>query len=298
MRSIGNHDLMLGLVGCAVQMMTAIDDHDRKGSRFHHHPADNSYGAVKMPKICEGCGEVVSQSDTVTGYEDNGKTVMLTNDELATIAANTGTALNISRFIRAKQVNPMYFSGEKAYYLVPDKKRGSQAEGTYMTIVKVLSEQDLVGVVQYTKWGRNRIALLRVEHTEINGEPISLLVIQNMMWPDELREPAFPQLTKLSEASIDPRLLPVGRQVIESMTEDWNPADYRDTYMDALNAAIEAKAAGAEIEVVEAADAATPDDIEDLLAKLQQSVAAKKAPAKKAAAKKAPAKRAPARKSA
>ena len=47
----------MGFVSCAVQFYTAIDNHDRKGRMFHHHPADNCYAPVKMPKTCTECSE-------------------------------------------------------------------------------------------------------------------------------------------------------------------------------------------------------------------------------------------------
>jgi DNA end-binding protein Ku len=275
MRSIGNVRLTMGLVSCSVQMMATTACHDRKASMFHRHE-DGTYASVKMPKTCEGCGEKIAQGDIVNGYEENGEMVMLTADDLETLKGNTEGALAIPQFIRADEVNPMMFIGEKAYYLCPDvdpKRGGKQALAIYLTIRHHLIEKGLVGVVQYTKWGRNRTALLRVEPTSYGG----VLVIQNMMWPDELREPDFPVLAKAGEADIDPRLLPVGGSVIDSMVEDWNPDNYRDTYMEQLNAAI---AAGKVVETSTDESAPAPDDISDLLAKLEAST--KKAPAKKA----------------
>ena len=287
MRSIGNHPLQIGLVSCAVQMMTAIDNHDRRSSMFHKHD-DDSYASVKMPKICEGCGEKLSAVDIAKGYDHDGQLVIMTDADLSTVEKNSGAAIEIVRFIRAKEVQPLLFSGEKAYYLVPDvdKKRGSkQGTQTYKAVVQILDEQDVAGVVTYTKWGKTRIGLLRVEDgMDAEGNPARLLVIQNMIWPDELRAPQLP--TGVRDIEPDPRLLPVMRSVVESMTEDFNPEDYVDTYNEALSAAIEAKAAGKPVELAQAGEPAAPDDVADLLAKLQASVkakqAAKKAPAKKA----------------
>jgi DNA end-binding protein Ku len=300
-RSLGNHPLQLGLVNCPVQMMTAIDNHDRRAAMFHHHLTDDTYSPVKMPKVCEGCGQTVASGDTVKGYAHEGQTVILTDDECKAIEADAGAAIEILRFVRAKQVNPMLFSGERCFYLTPDvdpKRGGKQAVATYLTIRHMLAEEDLVGVVSYTKWGRSRIALLRVEPTTYGG----ILVLQNLIWSDELREPEFAVLAKAKESDVDGRLLPVARSVIASMTEDWNPADYVDVYEARLTAAIEAKAAGRPVVVADVAHTPAPDDIEDLLAKLTQSAKAKaptKAPAaKRAPAKKAPAKKAPAKKAA
>src|SRR5690242_4694206 len=93
-------------VGCSLTLPRA----DRAG--------DFAVGAADG--IAEGCGEVVTQADTVKGYDHDGETVIMTDSDLATIESNSGKEFEILRFIRAKQINPMLFSGEKAYYLVPD----------------------------------------------------------------------------------------------------------------------------------------------------------------------------------
>jgi DNA end-binding protein Ku len=292
MRSIGNHRLQMGLADCAVQMMTAIDNHDRRASMFHHHPADDSYAPVKMPKICDGCRETVDQGNTVKGYDYEGETVILTQDDLAAVAKNSGNDIEVLRFVRAKQINPLLFSGEKVYWIVPDtdkKRSGKLTVPTYKAFLQVLVEEDKCAVVTYTKWGKTRIALLRVEPTENGG----VLVLQNLLWADELREPAFPVLNQVKDTEVDPRLLPMMRMVVESMTEEWNPAEYVDVYEEQLSAAIAAKAAGNPVEVMQTAPTAVAtDDIADLLAKLEASVKPKTdeaaAPAKKAPAKRAP----------
>jgi DNA end-binding protein Ku len=302
--SIGNHNLNMGMVSAAVQFMTAIDDHDRKGSNYHFHPADGTYSPVKQPKVCEGCGAAfaageqptgLSQSDCSTGYAHEGAIVIITEDEKKVIAQNAGVDIEIQKFVKEKQIDPLYFSGEKCYYLVPDmdpKRGGKLAAQKYMSIMQVLNEEELVGVVEYTKWGKTRTALLRVVHRE-DGD---VFMIQNMLWPDELRAPEFPTLAKARDVEVDPRLLPVARTVIQSMVEDWDPGTVHDTYQEKLTAAIEAKAGGKPIELTKVLDAPRVDDMDALLAQLTASVkpkddaeapAAKKAPAKKAAPRKA-----------
>lgn len=279
-RSVGNLDLTMGLVNCPVQMFGVSDSHDRKASMYHAHP-DGSYGKIKMPKTCEDCGYAVTPADITKGYVEGDDVVMLSADELETVAVNSGTGVEISRFVKTSQINTMMFAGENAYRLVPDPKRGKQAMATYLTIRRELIDQELVAVVQYTRWGRNRLGLLAVEPTEYGG----VLVIRNMIWPDELRAPAFPALESADESSIDPRLQPVAASVIASMTEDWTPTDYVDTYTESLNAAISAKVAGDEIASVGSESDDAIDDVADLLAKLEASAkvkeAAPKAPAKK-----------------
>jgi DNA end-binding protein Ku len=282
-RSIANLDLTVGLVSCPVKMLGVIENHDRKGSMYHQHD-DGSYGKVKMPKTCEGCGEILASHDICKGFDENGETVVLTASELETVAANTGSSLDVPEFVKADQIDPMLFADQNVYRLIPDPKR-KQAAVTYQMIRSVLVEQGIVGIVTYVRWGRNHLALLDVEQTT------GSLIIRNMMWPDELREASgVPD----SDTDVDPRLMPVMRNLAESMTKDWRPSDHTDTYTDNLNEAIGVKAAGGEIASIAGSTDSGITDVSDLLAKLEASIEAKAAteePAK-APAKKAPAKRA------
>lgn len=288
-RSVGNVDLSIGLVTCPVKMIGVSDSHDLKGSMYHHHE-DGQYGKIKMPKLCEDCGETVPAADISKGFEHNGDVVMLSPAELETVSANTGASVEVPHFVPADQVDPMLFADQNIYRLIPDTKRGRQAWTTYRIIRANLIDKKLLGVVQYTRWGRNRLGLLDVEPTEDGG----ILVIRNIMWPDELR--TTEGLLPAGGGELDPRLAPVMESVVDSMTSDWDPTVYVDTYSVLLADAIEAKAAGEEIEAVTTAVDGAIDDVAELLAKLEASVAAKasakKAPAK-TAAKKAPAKRSP-----
>jgi DNA end-binding protein Ku len=134
------------------------------------------------------------------------------------------------------------------------------------------------------------------------------MVIHTLLWPDEIRDPDFPILDQKVE--IKPSELKMAGQVVESMTDDFHPDQFRDDYQEQLHELVQAKLEGGEAfatEEQEPADLDETDDVSDLLAKLEASVKArkgesgekapaKKAPAKKTAAKKAPAKKAAAKK--
>ncbi len=268
-RSVGNVDLAVGLVNCPVKMVGVADNHDHKGSMYHHHPVEDGagdYAKVKMPKVCDGCAEVVPNAEISKGFEYNGEIIMLSHDEMEAVAASTGAALEVGHFVKAAEVDPMLFADQNVYRLVPDTKRGRQATTIYLTVKEVLTEKGLAGVVQYTRWGRSRQALLDVEPSDDGG----VLVLRNMMWPDELR--GTDGLLPSGGAEVDPRLVPVMESVVDSMTTEWVPANYTDAYRERLSAAIEAKAAGDEIAKVESAGSSAIDDVSDLLAKLEMSI--------------------------
>ena len=292
-RSIANLDLSIGLVNVPIKMIGVSDSHDRKSSMYHHH-ADGEYGKVRMPKMCEGCGEIVPTGEISKGYEHNGGIVMLSDDELQTIAANTSTSMEISGFIKRGSVDPMIYAGENVYRLIPDPKRGRQAVSIYRLLIRKLVEDELIGVASYIRWGRNRLAHIDVEPTKDGG----VLIVRNMLWADELRPAEFPVLEGVDDSVIDQRLWPVASQMIDSMITEWKPESYTDAYVDALCEAIEAKASGAEIVAVSDSTAGGGvDDVADILARLEQSIkvqeSAEPAAAKPAAKKAAPKKAAP-----
>lgn len=282
-RSIANLDLSIGLVNLPIKMIGVSDSHDRKASMYHHHQ-DGDYGKVRMPKMCEGCGEIVPTGEISKGFDHNGGVVMLTDDEMQTIAANTSTSMEVSGFIKADSVDPMIYAGENVYRLIPDPKRGRQAVSIYRLLIRKLTEDGLIGVASYIRWGRNRLAHIDVEPTKDGG----VLIVRNMLWADELRPAEFPVLEGVDDSVIDQRLWPVASQMIDSMITDWNPESYTDAYIDALNEAIEAKASGAEIvAIADGSGGGGADDVADILARLEQSIKLreeqqpKKAPARR-----------------
>jgi DNA end-binding protein Ku len=128
------------------------------------------------------------------------------------------------------------------------------------------------------------------------------MVIHTLLWPDEIRDPDFPVLDK--EVEIKPAELKMAGQVVESMTDDFKPDQFRDDYQEQLHELVQAKLEGGEAFSVEEqpTELDETEDVSDLLAKLEASVQARggaaKEPAKKAPAKKAPAKKAAAKKAA
>jgi DNA end-binding protein Ku len=160
--------------------------------------------------------------------------------------------------------------------------------------------------VHFALRNKTRLAALRVQ----DFSKRDVMVIQTLLWPDEIRDPDFPSLD--AKVDIKPAELKMASQVVESMTDDFNPDRYHDDYQEQLHELVQAKLEGGEAFTTEEQpkELDETEDVSDLLAKLEASVKArrsggggsdgdkpaKKAPAKKTAAKKAPAKKAAAKK--
>jgi DNA end-binding protein Ku len=171
-------------------------------------------------------------------------------------------------------------------------------------LAKALSETDRVAIVHFALRSKTRLAALRVK----DFSKRNVMVVHTLLWPDEIRDPDFPSL----DADVEVRApeLKMAGQVVESMTDDFHPEQYTDTYQEQLQEMVEAKLSGGQAFATTEAPAKLDDteDVSDLLAKLEASVRRRREesaartkaepedePAATAPAKKAPAKKAPAK---
>jgi DNA end-binding protein Ku len=293
MRSIWKGSIAFGLVNVPVKVYSATEDHDIK---FHQvHAKDN--GRIRYKRVCEADGEIVEYGDIARAYESgDGRMVVITNDDIATLPEERSREIEVLEFVPAAEVDPLLF--DRSYFLEPDSK----SPKSYVLLAKTLAETDRVAIVHFTLRSKTRLAALRVK----DFGKRDVMIVHTLLWPDEIRDPDFPVLDQKVE--VKPAELKMAGQVVESMTDDFNPDRYRDSYQEQLQELIDAKLDGGEAFTTEAQpqELDETEDVSDLLAKLEASVKArsgdaktptKKTPAKKAPAKKAPAKRAPAKKS-
>ncbi|WP_319430394.1 Ku protein [Mycobacterium sp. RTGN5] len=301
MRSIWKGSIAFGLVNVPVKVYSATEDHDLK---FHQvHAKDN--GRIRYKRVCEVCGEVVEYRDIAKAYEsDDGQTVIITDDDIATLPEERSHEIEVVQFVPASEIDPLMY--DRSYFLEPDGKSSK----SYVLLAKTLAETDRVAIVHFALRSKTRLAALRVK----DFSKRDVMIVHTLLWPDEIRDPDFPILDK--EVEIKPAELKMASQVVESMADDFHPDQFRDTYQEQLLELVQAKLEGGEAFTTEEqpAELDETEDVSDLLAKLEASVkrrrgesgggddeapkkapakkAAKKAPAKKAAAKKAPAKKA------
>ncbi|MCI4674673.1 non-homologous end joining protein Ku [Candidatus Mycolicibacterium alkanivorans] len=302
MRSIWKGSIAFGLVNVPVKVYSATEDHDLK---FHQvHAKDN--GRIRYKRVCEVCGEVVEYRDIAKAYEsDNGQTVIITDEDIATLPEERSHEIEVVEFVPASEIDPLMY--DRCYFLEPDGKSSK----SYVLLAKTLADTERVAIVHFALRNKTRLAALRVKDFSKRG----VMVVHTLLWPDEIRDPDFPVLDQ--EVEIKPAELKMAGQVVDSMADDFHPERYHDTYQEQLKDLVEAKLDGGEAFTTEeqSAQLDETDDVSDLLAKLEASVRrrreqsggtdgqepameapAKKAPAKKAAAKKAPAKKAAANK--
>lgn len=291
MRSIWRGSVAFGLVNVPVKVYSATEDHDLK---FHQVHATDT-GRIRYQRVCDECGEVVDYSDIAKAYEaDNGQTVVITEDDIATLPEERRDEIEVLEFVPAGEIDPLMY--DQSYFLEPDGKSAK----SYVLLAKALATTDRVAIVHFALRNKTRLAALRIK----NFAGHDVMVVHTLLWPDEIRDPDFPALDQ--EVEIRAPELKMAGQVVESMAGDFNPEQYTDTYQEQLTELVESRLAGGQAFATTKAPTHLDDtdDVSDLLAKLEASVRrrreqsavpkaapSKKVPAKKAAAKKPPAKK-------
>ncbi|KAB7761394.1 MULTISPECIES: Ku protein, partial [Mycobacteriaceae] len=270
MRSIWKGSVAFGLVNVPVKVYSATEDHDIK---FHQvHAKDN--GRIRYKRVCEVCGEVVEFRDIAKSFEsEDGQTVIITDEDIATLPEERSREIEVVEFVPAEQIDPLMY--DRSYFLEPDSKSSK----SYVLLAQTLAQTERVAIVHFSLRNKTRLAALRVK----DFGKRNVMIVHTLLWPDEIRDPDFPVLDK--EVEIKKAELTMAGQVVDSMTEDFQPEQFHDTYREQMEELIEAKIAGGEAFTTEeaATELDATEDVSDLLAKLEASVKSRKSSAKSGA---------------
>ena len=170
MRSIWKGSISFGLVNVPVKVYSATESHDVSLHQVH----EKDGGRIRYQRKCEVCGKVVAYEDITKAYDDGTNTVVLTEEELKSLPAESNHEIDVVEFVPADQIDPIRL--DKAYYLEPD----ARALKPYTLLRRALEETDRSAVVQFALRQKTRLAVLRVKD--------KALVLQTMLWDDEVRE--------------------------------------------------------------------------------------------------------------
>lgn len=299
MRAIWKGAVSFGLVSVPVKLYAATESHDISFRQVHAKDG----GRIKYQRVCSIDGEEVAYADIAKGYEtEDGQMVVLDDDDFAELPASSSREISVEKFVPSQQIDPMWL--EKSYYLEPDKA----AAKPYALLREALKEADRVAVVTVSIRTRMTTAVLRVRD--------DVIVMQTMLWPDEVRKPDFAGLDATEHAA-KPQELKMAKLLVDTLAGDYDPTEFEDDYANAVEALVQAKLEGGEVKAPAEPKKST-GEVVDLLAALQRSVDAAKSsrgekvaeepsdeaaepaeekPAEKASAKKSTTKKAAAKKS-
>jgi DNA end-binding protein Ku len=272
--AIWTGSISFGLVTVPVKMISATRSQD---VRFHQ--LEEGTGArIRYRRVSEQSGEEVSNERIVKGYEvEPGRYVVVENEEIAGLKPKASRQIEIEDFVDLADIDPVYF--EQPYYLVPDKDNAK----AYRLLSDVMEDLGKVAVGRFVLRSKEALVAIR----PVDG----VLVLETMRFADEVLAPDREQ--PLAEPASEPsdREKEMARQLVLSLTADFDPEKYHDEYREELLALIDRKAAGEEI--VAAPETEEPAKVLDLMAALEASL--ERAGAKQAKSDRAPAAKAPAR---
>lgn len=256
MRTIWRGAVSFGLVTIPVRLYSATEERD-----VSFHQVRRSDGSrVKYRRVAAADGEEVPFAEIAKGYElPTGEVVVLTDEDFAQLPLSTQKTVEVLQFVPLDQVDPIYFN--KSYYLEPEQL----GVKPYVLLREALERAGRVAIVKVALRQRETLACLSSRR--------GVLVLETMLWPDEIREPDFGFLAE--DVSVRPQEIAMAESLIEALSGDFDPAEYGDGYRAALQQLIEAKVEGREVVVAPAAEGGD-GAVVDLMAALRASVEAAK----------------------
>jgi DNA end-binding protein Ku len=260
-RAIWSGSISFGLLNVPVKLYSAVS---KQTVRFRElREGDGS--RVKHKRVAESDGKEVPYEKIVKGYEyAPDQYVVLTRDELSELEPQRSRAIEIQDFVDLDDIDPIYF--EQPYYLGPDKG----AERAYALLVQALKDSRKVAIARFVLRNKEHLAAIRPME--------DVLTLTTMRFHDEVSSPKDLDGEVFEEAKPkkpEKRELEMAKQLIESLTSDFEPDKYRDEYREELLDLLEQKAEGKEV-VSAATEEPKPTKAPDLMAALEESLAAVK----------------------
>ena len=283
-RAIWSGSISFGLLNVPVKLYSAVarrsiglrEIRESDGTRIRHR------------RVAEGTDEEVPYEKIIKAYEiAKDRYVPLTKEELEALAPEKSRAIEVLDFVDLEEIDPIYF--DSPYYLGP----AEGAEKAYSLLSQAMKESGKVAIARFVLRNKEHLAALRPSD--------NVLTLTTMRFADEVVPPSeLDDALPSGKPKVAKREVEMAEQLIDSLTREFDPGEYRDEYREQLLALIERKAEGKDVLAAPEAEAPAPTKAPDLMAALEESIAAvkgksdgkpaakkRRAPAKKAAAKRA-----------
>jgi DNA end-binding protein Ku len=252
--------IQFGLVTIPVKLYLATESNYQVRFNMLH---EKDLSRIQMKTYCPVDDEVISRSETVKGYEyAPDQYVVITDEDLEKVPLKTVRTIEIEQFTKAEREDTNTRFVKQAYFIEPDKI-GRKA---FYLLKSVLADEGLTAICKVVIKDREALAAM---------DPFSdTMILTTLHWPDEIRSTNELDLPD-EEPDFKPAELAMAKQLVSSMTGEFEPENYKDEYRDALMQVIEAKVEGHEAVAPEPAEEA--GNLIDLMAALEASVKSAKA---------------------
>jgi DNA end-binding protein Ku len=259
--------LTFGLLAVPIRLYTAA-----RSERLNLHQLHKEcHTRLKQPLFCPHCNRQVERNEVVKGYEyEPGKYVVVSDEEIRKITPKSSKTMEILAFVKQEQIDPIYF--DSSYFVMPEK----DSEKAYALLLKTLEDSGRVAIATVTMHQREYTVFIRPRR---HG-----LTLHTMYFANEIRKVAGYGETE-KNVKLKPQEIKLAEQLVETLSEDFKPEKYHDTFQVRLKALIDAKIKGNATIAVEEEPARAPviDMMEALKRSLARTAAGKKKPARVAA---------------
>ncbi|HEY1761084.1 MAG TPA: Ku protein [Acidimicrobiales bacterium] len=259
--------LSFGLVSVPVGLYSATADQTIHFNQLHKGTSNR----IRYKKVDEETGEEISSDDIVNGFPlGGGEYVVVTREEMAEAAPGKSELIEIQDFVDLDEIDPIFF--RQSYYLAP---KGKGADRAYALLLEAMRETKKVGIATLVL--RDKEHLVAVRPAE------KVLMLETMYFEDEIRDPEQELDTLPPVGHANPRELSIAKKLVDSLTDEWDPSRYKNTYRERVEELIEEKRAGHA--VVHGAEERPKSNVIDLMSALQASIdrSSSKRPARSAA---------------
>jgi DNA end-binding protein Ku len=257
-RAIWSGSINFGLVNIPIKLVTAVREKTIHFNQLH----EKDGARIKYKKVCSKDGEEVPAEDIVRGYEiRSGQYVTFTDEELEAADPKASRTIEIQDFVDLPEIDPAFF--DKPYYLVPDKAAGK----AYALLLAALKDTNKVGIARVVMHGKENLVALRA----LEG----VLMMETMHFAEEVTPPEkIAEEVKAEDITVDKRQLELAKQIIDSLSNPFEPEKYENTHRKKVLELIEQKAEGKQVVV----EPEVPVSLRtaDLLGALEKSLAAAK----------------------
>jgi DNA end-binding protein Ku len=257
-RPIWSGAINFGLVTIPVELYSATEDHTISFRQFERGTSDR----IRYKRINERTGKEVAFSDIVKGADvGGGEYVIIEPEELDQIAPGRSRTIDINTFVDLDDIDPIHF--QKTYWLAPAKEEYGRSYGL---LLQAMEKTNRAGIASFVMRGKEYLTAVRA------GD--GLLILNTLLFVDDIRDPAkelksLPELTTARGKELD-----MAVSLIDSMTDDWRPEEFKDTYTEQVEKLIDTKRDGKEI--VAEAEPSEPTKVVDLFEALSRSVEGRK----------------------
>jgi DNA end-binding protein Ku len=267
-RAVWTGALSFGLVSVPIGLYPATQEHE---VRFHQFERGTN-SRIRYRRVNQDTGDEVDYNDIVKGAElPDGEYVVLTDEELEEVEPQRTKAIEILDFVDLSQIDPVYF--QKSYFLSP---RDENARKPYALLSAAIEKSGRAAVASFVLRNKEYLAVIRPYQ--------GAMILETMYFADEVRDLDQVINDRPDHRSLRKQDLDMATNLIESMSSDWDPKRYHDSYTERVNALVEAKSHDEKFEVDEEEPESTVVDLTAALrASVERARAGKKGASKKGA---------------